>query len=194
MKHMSIWIAAACLFTTATAALAKSLTVAVPTTSISVRSGPRGDLYAVRIAVPEGVVGKQLDTVVIEFALDISSISEEDSLATPVVGVYPLTREFSDAVLRQGTVEPMDPTSYQGEVSSARPVVIGQNRVIRMDITRIVRGWIAEPSSNHGLVIGSITGPVVGAVYLSDEALASGSPLRVAFFYQDRSGGRVSTR
>jgi hypothetical protein len=62
------------------------------------------------------------------------------------------------------------------------------------DITDMVRGWRASPSSNHGLVVGSLTGLEVGTVSLQNNALAASTALRVTFFYQNRFGERVSTR
>jgi hypothetical protein len=63
-----------------------------------------------------------------------------------------------------------------------------------VDITGIVNGWIANPSSNHGLVIGALTGPDVGTVSLASAGLGPATAVRVTFFYQNRSGGRVSTK
>lgn len=195
MKHKLTGLTTACLLTTlAGAAVAKNVTVSIPMSAIQARSGERGDFYVVNVAVPDEVVGKRLDTVVVEFAVDVSPLAAEDTLATPLVGVYPLTREYTDGVGGEGSAARVDPAAYEDNVSSARPVVVGQDRVLRFDITDIVKGWMREPTSNHGLVIGSLAGPTVGSMYLMDDARGSGAALRVTFFYQDRFGGRVSAK
>jgi hypothetical protein len=61
-----------------------------------------------------------------------------------------------------------------------------------MDITDIVKGWLSNPSSNHGLVIGALTGPNVATVSLQSSSF-DGAAFRVTFCYQNRSGERVST-
>jgi hypothetical protein len=67
------------------------------------------------------------------------------------------------------------------------------NQNVRIDITQIVAGWLAAPSGNHGIVIGTLSGPSVGTISLRSTAM-NGFALRLTFFYQDRSGERMSTR
>jgi hypothetical protein len=70
---------------------------------------------------------------------------------------------------------------------------MGEGQRVVADITEIVRGWIETPSSNHGLVIGSLMGPKIGIVTLKSDGVAAGTTARITFFYQNRFGQRVST-
>jgi hypothetical protein len=137
------------------------------------------------VSIPSEVVGNRLDAVVLEFAVEATASSEADSVATPEVGVFPLTQAFND-----GPETPM----FEDAVPSVRPVALGANRVVRMDITDIVRGWMNQPSSNHGLVVGSLTGPEVGTVTLKETIPDSEAAIRVTFYYQNRHGEAMSSR
>jgi hypothetical protein len=113
---------------------------------------------------------------------DATPTANDDAEERPIVGVYPLTEVLSDG-------EP----EFNASVPSVRSVAMGEGQRVLADITEIVRGWIETPSSNHGLVIGSLTGPKVGIVTLESDGVAAGTTARITFFYQNRFGQRVST-
>lgn len=163
-------------------AFARNLTIKVPMQEIDVRSGARGDSYIVKFSLPADLTGKRLDGVFLDFVVDTSPTSEAEADATPFVAVYPLTAAATGQTLE-----------YETDVPSVRPVSMGENQTVRVDITDIVKGWLVDPSSNHGLVIGALAGPEVGTVSLKSDAI-DGTALRVTFFYQNRSGERVSTK
>jgi hypothetical protein len=167
-------------------ASAKNLTITVPMGSLDARSGVRGDYYVVDFAVPDEVIGKRLDSVLLELAVDVSATSPEDSDVTPVVGVFPLSQSFASS----GPGAPV----FETGVASVRPVAVGDNRMLTMDITDIVKGWIAAPATNHGLIIGTLSGPAVGTISLKSATLGPSTALRVTFFYQNRFGERVSNK
>lgn len=169
--------------------MATTSTISIPIDDVDVHEGSRGEFYLVSVPIPADAAGKRIDSVVLEFAVDVAALSPEDSGAAPAVGVYPLTRPFSG-----GAGEGMDAPLFESNVSSVRPVTIGKNRIVRMDITEIVKAWVSDPSSNHGLVIGSLTGPEVGTVTLRDVLPDSDSAIRVTFVYQNRFGDRISER
>jgi hypothetical protein len=176
-------LAASLLAAFASTAFAKNLTVTIPMQSVDARSGERGDYYVVNFDLPSDLAGKRLDSVFLDFVVDVSPTNEAVADATPLVGVFPLTETLTGANLK-----------YESDVSSVRPVSLGESQKVRVDVTDVVKGWLANPSRNHGVVIGSLTGPSVGAVSLSDTALGPSVALRVTFFYQNRSGERVSTK
>jgi hypothetical protein len=184
MKHIIIQLMIAGVFLVlAGAAAAKSAVVSIPMNSVNASTGERGTFYVLDISIPEDITGNRLEMVVLEFAVDAIASSEADSLETPVVGVYPVTSEFV-ARRGDGPVGTVEVPEIEEIVPSSRPVALGENHVLRMDITAIVTGWMSEPSSNHGLVIGTLTGPEVGGVSLN-EALPGGDvPVRVTFFYR----------
>ena len=180
MKHtISQLLAAFLLVALAVPATATNTTLTIPMDQIRTRSGARGTFYLVNVLIPRDIVGNRLDMAMIEFAVEATALSESDSVVTPVVGVFPLTREFVDGGQGVNAASPV----FKGTVPSARPVALGAKRVLRMDITNIVRGWMNEPSSNHGLVIGSLTGPEVGIVTLKETGPGAETPIRITFFY-----------
>jgi hypothetical protein len=63
-----------------------------------------------------------------------------------------------------------------------------------MDITDTVRGWVDSPTTNHGLVIGSLTGPEVADVTMNSAIPGGQGAIRITFFFQNRFGGRVSSQ
>jgi hypothetical protein len=169
-------------------ASAKEATVSIPMQQVSALSGANGPFYIVKVALPEDIVGKRLDSVIMEFAVDAEQLSLEDSVATPMVGVFPLTQAYSAGARADGV--DTAPT-FEGVVPSARPIALGERSVVRMDITDVVKGWLDEPASNLGLVIGALTGPKVSTVTLNPTLPKSDFAIRVTFFYQNRFGDRV---
>jgi len=177
------FLAAALLFALTGPALAKNMTITIPMNDITVKSGERGNYYVVALNPPAELAGKRLDSVFLDFVVDVTPTSPEQAWMAPRVGVFPLTESFTGVNL-----------AYDSTVPSVRAVPTGENQALLVDITNIVKGWLATPSSNHGFVIGSLTGPEVGTVSLKDTALGPGAALRVTFFYQNRFGDRVSAR
>ena len=183
MKHRITQLMTVCvlLFLAETVG-AKSVAVSIPMNDVRAHAGERGTFYVLQVSVPQEVAGNRLDSVVLEFAVDASALSEEDSVVTPVVGVYPVTSEFV-ASRGDGPEGSVDAPEFERVVPSSRPVALGSQRVLRMDITDMVRGWMSAPSSNHGLVIGTLTGPDVGTVTLNETLPGGNAPIRMTFFY-----------
>ena len=50
-----------------------------------------------------------------------------------------------------------------------------------LDITDIVRSFLADPGSNHGLVVGSLSGSRAGLFTLKEGTIAPGVVARVTF-------------
>jgi hypothetical protein len=172
------------------AAFGKSVTIPVRMDQVGVHTGERGAFYVVNVAVPGDIAGKRLDSVFLEFAVDATPLEEDSMTVTPIVGAYPLTSTYSGGDGQGGNSEPV----FNAVVPSSRPVAEGNDRRVMMDITNIVRGWIANPASNHGLVIGSLTGPEVATVALRQSIPGEQVPIRITFFYQNRFGDRISAR
>ncbi|HET6349757.1 MAG TPA: hypothetical protein VFH88_11805 [Candidatus Krumholzibacteria bacterium] len=146
--------------------------------AVTTHEGARGDSYVVTFDLPADLVGKRLDTVLFDFVVDATPTSEAEAEGSPFVGVYPLTTAATGSSLQ-----------YKTDVPSVRPIVMGQGQKVQLDVTDVVKGWIANPSSNHGLVIGTPAGLDVAAV-----TLKSGTTLHVMFYYRNRTGGRLSTK
>lgn len=163
---------------------AKSQTITVDASVVESRTQPdRGSLHVFAIEVPNDVYGKRLDMVVLEFQVDVTLSESEYPDMTPAIAAYPLV----ERLLPAGA--PVLSKSY----ASARNVRAGDAQTILVDITDIVRAWIAKPSSNYGLVVGSFTGPKLGKLDLKRDAVGSGKVARLTFFYQNRFGEPVSS-
>ena len=100
-----------------------------------------------------------------------------------MVAVFPLTETFTGSNL-----------AYESAAPTVQTVPVGENRPVKTDITDMVKGWLANPSSNHGVVIGALVGPQAGDMSLKSSALAANTALRLTFFYQNRSRERVSSK
>jgi hypothetical protein len=170
----------------ASLSFAAGTTVTIRPGDVQSRTGARGSFYILNIEIPQGVNAASIDRVQVKFAVDVVRSNEEDSVATATVGLFPLTQTMGDA--RNATPE------FNGAVPSVRPVPIGDNRIVKMDVTDIVKGWLVEPSSNHGLVIGTLTGPAVGTASLRTSSLGEDTAALVTLYYKIRFGERVSSR
>lgn len=164
-------------------AQAKSIVVRLNEQTLTTGTSDRGTYHVVDLAIPEEIAGKRLDTVMLEFYVDVAANEElEMEGFVPSIEVYPL----SEAV--QVGRAPRFTSSYP----TSRPVALGEGRRVTVDITDIVKGWIESPSTNHGLVIGSFSGPVVGDLDVRDDVIGNGTAIQATFFYQNRFGQRVS--
>lgn len=182
-KIFFVMLSVCLLFVMAGVATAKRVIVSIPSEQVVTGNSERGNYYVVSVTVPQDVVGKRLDSVFLEFAADISRANEEDSVAVARIGVYPLTQAIGESSPR-----------FDSTVSSSLPVAIGASRHIKLDITQTVKAWIETPNGNHGLVIGALTGPAVGLATLKTSGLGPETAVRLTYYYQDRSGERLSER
>ena len=163
---------------------AKSAVLLVDSESLTARESERGTSYVVDFAVPEEVAGKRLDTVLLEFYVDIEADDAIETDYFPSIEVFPLSA--TPQLGREITFSRAFPTS--------RPVALGEGQLVSVDITDIVKGWIASPSTNHGVVIGSFSGPSVDGLDVRNNLIGEGKALRITYFYQNRFGDRISQR
>jgi hypothetical protein len=185
MKHKTRTIVAlAGLLVVPLAAHSKSVTVQVAGQGLSSGTTERGVYYVVNLPVPEEVVGKRLDTVLLEFYVDVEADESITIEYSPAIEVFPLSE--ASQVGRSPQFTTSHPTS--------RPVALGDGQRVMVDITDIVKGWIASPSTNHGLVIGSFSGPKAGTLNVRSDLVGNGKALQATFFYQNRFGQRMSQK
>jgi len=162
---------------------AKSVVVRLSGQALTTGTSDRGIYHVVDLAIPEEISGKRLDTVMLEFYVDVAANEELDMEGfVPSIEVYPL----SEAVQVGRT--PRFTSSYP----TSRPVALGERQRVMVDITDVVKGWIGSPETNHGLVIGSFGGPVLGGLDVRDDVIGSGTAIQATFFYQNRFGQRLS--
>ncbi len=165
-----------------TVSAAKSVTVRIGAQGLQSGTSERGGYYVVTLPVPEELSGKRLDAVLLTFYVDVAPDASIEMDYSPSVEVFPLTMALQSG--RTPVFSRDHPTS--------RPVALGEERLVTVEITDIVRGWITAPSTNHGLVIGSFGGPKVGGLDVRSDVLGNGTAIQVTFFYQGRFGQRLS--
>ena len=122
-----------------------------------------GTYYKLDFDVPEVDGGAVLESAYLEFYVDVQSVVQGDfhwfdadsvehigyEARTPLVEVFALTSPVAGAV-QEGQ---LDKTT-----AARRPVLVGTNRRVVVNITPIVRAFIDNPSRNLGIVVGSFTG------------------------------------
>jgi hypothetical protein len=165
-------------------AASSSLTVPVTSSALSTYLSETQPAYVLSVSIPDEISGKRLDTALLEFYVDAALLESADIDHSPSIDVRALSAAYS------GTGEPQFSVESGG---ASRPVQVGEQRRVVVDITSIVKGWIESPQSNHGLVIGSLRGSKAGDFSVRNDVLGGGNVATVTFFYQNRFGQRISS-
>lgn len=165
-------------------AASSSVTVAVTTSALSTYSAETQPSYVLSVSIPEELTGKRLDTALLEFYVDAALVESAEIEHSPSIDVRALTAAYSGSGDPQFSVE---------SGGASRPVEVGEQRKVVVDITGIVKAWIESPQSNHGLVIGSLRGSKAGDFSVRTDVLGGGKVATVTFFYQNRFGQRMSS-
>lgn len=132
----------------------------------------RGDFYVVRIDVPPVAENKELLKAILEFTMDVSAISINDYVNdTPVFEVYASTADFDGR---------LNTEAFRRPSSMRRNVRDGENRLVKIDVTEVVKAFLAEPSSNHGLIAGSLTGVRDGVFVIKP---SGGTYAKITYYY-----------
>lgn len=82
-----------------------------------------------------------------------------------------------------GQAECVDPEQSDFEatrIPMSRPVAAGGDRLVKIDITEFVRLIIADPSKNHGLVLGPLTNDKRGIFAVKQDSFGPNIPARIA--------------
>ncbi len=133
-----------------------------------------GGYYTVTYSAPQGLLSADLDRVVLEMYVDVSSIAREEYVnEAPVFQVYALREPF-------GSI--LDPETLDSSTRAARPIAAGSVRRIVIDVTQIVRAHLQGTLENYGLVIGSLTGMREGEFVLLANRLPEGAVGQLHFF------------
>jgi hypothetical protein len=131
-----------------------------------------GKFYTVVLEIPAVLNNKELLKAFLEITVDVSARNTGDYVDdTPVLEVYRLTEDF-DGVLDTNKIERSSPMR--------RNIRTGTDRKIRIDVTEAVKAFIANPSLNHGLILGSFTGSRDG---LFDIKSSGGTVAKIKYFY-----------
>ena len=128
------------------------------------------------ISIPPEVTAAKLTRAILEFRADVF-VQPIDGWVndTPVVEVYALSSDLTGSYDASKLVQPS---------AMKRPVSTGENRTVRIDITEAVRYWLANPSKNHGLVLGSFRGAREGSFVVKADATREGALAAVSFILE----------
>ena len=153
MKKIMFALAALALFGATESALAEKQTLSLTTRDVTTRTEADttvGRYYTVALPLPSGVASSSVERAVLEVYLDVDAKPRE-GLARDVamLEVFGLTEAFGVS---------LDTGRLDGATGVARPVALGGGRRVRVDVTRIVRAYLDGSRTNHGLVVGSLTG------------------------------------
>jgi hypothetical protein len=115
--------------------------------------------------------------VFVEFYVDVSAREAQDaSDQTPLLDVFALKD-------KDGYSGSLDPSQFEPlSLPMARPVAVGQDRRVVIDVTEIVRKRATEPTSICALLIGSLTGPRSGLFAIKPDRLDQPGVARLTFF------------
>ncbi len=130
----------------------------------------QGAYYTVDAALPSGV------TRVREAWLEVHVDASVDTLEgfsdpTPLFEVFMLNASVTGDVSRESFVA----TRHR----MSRPVAVGSDRLVRIDITEYAQKILVNPSRNHGLVMGAVTGDRREKFTIWSDAFGSGKPARI---------------
>jgi hypothetical protein len=110
--------------------------------------------------------------------LDLDSIEQVGYRhIAPMIEVYALTSNFT------GTYEPSNVIKTTRVI---RPVPLGENQRVVLDITPIVREHLRSPTTNHGLILGCFSGWKEGDFELKRGSFENASDVRIRAYLSPR--------
>ena len=148
--------------------------------SYSIADNPSQSIYVFRFDIPKELYEIKIESAMLEFYLNVSTTVAENVFRSPLIEVYPLVEEYNG----NGAAR------YKSSCA-VRNSTVGDGRRICMDITKVIQEWIEKPESNHGLVLGSLTGEREGIYNIRDDILKNNVVAKLKIFYENRSGGRA---
>ena len=177
-RSLSTLVLASALILFASPSQASKRTLSIPSTDVETftpSDETLGKYYTLAFRVPDGIAALELERAVLEFYVDVQAKSREGYTSTAmVIEAYALKADFS------GTVDLAD---FETSYGSTRPVATGDRKRVKLDVTRIVRSYIANPSRNHGLILGSLGGIREGDFTVKTGQFRDGSVAQLHLYY-----------
>ena len=137
-----------------------------------------GDFYVLQYSLPQNIATSELRMAILEMYIDIDARELNGYRnPSPLLEVYALTEALDGN---------LDSTKLRRPSPTVRNVRVGEKRLVRLDITEIMNYHINEPSMNHGLVVGSLTGGRNGLFTLIINELGDTIGARVTVVYRSR--------
>jgi hypothetical protein len=107
-----------------------------------------------------------VEKALLEVYVNVDARSREGYLNdTPVLEVFALTEPFGSE---------LDTERLERSTGVARPVALGSDRRVLLDVTRIVRACLGGTRTNYGIVVGSLTGMREGDFEMATGRLPGG--------------------
>ena len=132
-----------------------------------------GDFYVLQFAPPDDLTLREFEEALLEFYVDASTaLDAGSSSGQALIEVYLLTGNVAGDVSREDL--------NQG-TRMVRNVRTGENRLVRLNITQAIKEILTNPSSNHGLVIGSLTGGRNGLFELRRHSFGPNDDARIVY-------------
>jgi hypothetical protein len=151
---------------------------AADVTAYAVSKDAGDKCYTVAVPIPEVVRGKELFGAYVVLYVDVESVETDGFVnETPVLEAFALKSDFAGEV---------DENEIGAPAFGPINVVRGENRRVVLDVTDIVRGYLDDPASNHGLIIGSVTGIRDGRFTVKTGVLGRDAMARLIFHFRDR--------
>ena len=150
-------------------------TVLLTSSSVEARlDGVASSPYTIlRIAIPPEITASGLVRAILEVRADVQAQTIDGWMnETPIVEVYALSDDMTGSFNAAKLTKPS---------TMNRPIAVGSNKSVRIDITEAVVSWLENPSKNHGLVLGSFRGAREGSFTLKSDASREGALAAVTF-------------
>jgi hypothetical protein len=127
-----------------------------------------GDYYVMGVELPPLVEGQEILSAMLEFRVDAQGIELIEGYVndTPRIEIYALTNPLTNR---------FDPSCFRKPAMSVMNVPSGYDRSVKVDVTEAIRCFADDPSTNHGFVVGSLTGSRDGAFSLKNDAFGTGT-------------------
>ena len=111
----------------------------------------------VRFEVPSEVRGARVDLAVLELQADIAA---PDSVPGIFLDAFPLTTEWGSGTVdwREGWETPGG--DMDGTVHASWIAEVGEQAMLRFDLTDMLQGWSSGARENHGLTVRVAAGEV----------------------------------
>lgn len=166
----------------ASSAFAGQYVIDVPAGAVESVEGAAGRSWKrFHAALPSQARAVRIDGAFLDVRVSAASVPDASSTIVPVVEVA----EYSEPEGEGTSFVAVD------KVASRLPVRPGTSRVVRLDVTDIVRSAIARGEPSVDFVLGAVTEGAAGS-FTIDTLDERGGKARLSIIYQPRFGNRAS--
>jgi len=176
-SRVLVLVAAWVVLTGAAAVHPRKISVMTRGADASAHAGPGttiGQYYTVHYELPDDLTSEWVERAVLELYVDVRAKTRQDYVnEAPVLEVYAPTEALAGGV----DVKNLDIATRAG-----RPIALGERRLVRIDVTRIVRAHASKALDNNGLVVGTLSGMREGDFTIVANILADGAIGRLTIY------------